>query len=154
MEFTHLKKAIGGPAGLALLASLGGCGEAEPSAEDLINDASDATANVERAAANMSDALLTAAGTSGEMPCALPALPDASRAQPMNIPGKTYNTASEPEDVAAFYLASAEARDGSATHSGPPGMAEILLELGDAGNCRVVAQALMSGGSNVQINEQ
>lgn len=139
---------------LALLAILAACGDAEPSAADMINDASDNAAGIKQASADLSDDLRKAAAVEGEMPCGLPGLPDATDAQPMNIDGKTYNTASEPEQVAAFYDAAAQARGGSATKGGPPGMAEIIVTLGDAGTCRVVAQAQMTGGSNVQINKQ
>lgn len=139
----------------ALLAlSLGACGESEPSADDMINDASDMAAGIDQASAELPEELREAAAGTGQMPCNLPALPDASTAQAMNIEGKTFNTASEPDQVAAFYMAAADARGGSATTSGPPGLAEIILTLGDEGTCRIVAQGMMPGGSNVQINKQ
>lgn len=138
-------------AAIALLATLAACSAPEPSAEELINDASDMAASIEQAEENLPAELRNAADTLGEMPCSLPALPDASKAQPMNVEGKVYNTASEPAQVGAFYLAATQARGGTAATNGPAGMAEILIAISETENCRVVAQALMTGGSNVQI---
>lgn len=140
---------------IALLAvSLAACGKSEPSADDLINDASDMAAGIEQASSELTYELRTAAAAEGDMPCGLPSLPDATDAQPMNIEGKTFNTASEPEQVAAFYDAAAEARGGSATTGGPPGMSEVQLSLSDGDACVVIAQTQMSGDTNVQITKQ
>ncbi len=133
---------------------IAGCDGSDPSADGMVNDASDMAAGIEQASAEISAKLREAASQNGDMPCDLPALPDASGAQPMNVEGKTFTTASTPEQVAAFYTAAAETRSGSAKASGPPGFAEIQLTLGDQGECRIVAQAQMAGDTNVQITKQ
>lgn len=138
-------------AGTAMLAA---CAEPEPSAEDLINDASDMAVGIEQASSELTDDMRAAAAAPGDLLCGLPPLPDSSDAQPINVEGDTFNTTSEVSQIAAFYEASAEARGGSANVGGPPGMAELELALGEAGDCRVVAQAQMSGGTNVQITKQ
>jgi len=139
---------------LTLLATLSACGGSEPSADDLANDASDMAAGIEGATEELSAEMQAAAQQTGDMPCALPQMPDASSAQPMAGDGETFTTGQSPEVAAAFYIAAAEARGGSAATAGPPGLAEIQLTLGDAGNCTVFAQAQMSGGTNIQITKQ
>ncbi|MCK0129267.1 hypothetical protein [Erythrobacter sp. F6033] len=143
------------PTCIALLAtSLAACGGSEPSAANMVNDASDMAAGVESASAELSQEMKAAAAAPGDMPCELPQMPDASSAQPMAGEGETFTTGQTPEVAAAFYIAAAEARGSSAAAAGPRGLAAIQLTLGDAGNCTVFAQAQMSGGTNIQITKQ
>lgn len=141
-------------AAIALLGALAACGGSEPSTDDMLNDASDVAAKVDQASADLSNDLRAAAAASGDMPCELPTLPDAGTAQPMSQPGGTFTTSSTPEQTAAFYLEAAKARGGNAKADGPPGMSFVELALGESGNCKVVAQAQMGGGTNVQITNQ
>lgn len=138
-----------------MLAALAACGgDAEPSAENMINDASDMEASTEQSVKELSGDLRNAASQSGDLPCGLPPLPDASAAQAMAGEGGTFTTQKAPEEVAAFYIAAAEARGGTASAAGPPGFSEIQIVLGDASACTAFAQAQMSGGTNVQILSQ
>lgn len=117
----------------------------------MINDASDMAVGIEKAAGELSPELTEAAVQAGDMPCGLPALPDAQAGRSVSPTSSTYNTYSAPEQVAAFYSEAAKARGGTVTTAGPPGLAEIQVVLGEEGNCTIVAQAQMSGDTNVQI---
>ncbi|MGB3471861.1 MAG: hypothetical protein WBA51_13650 [Erythrobacter sp.] len=141
-------------ASIALLTTLSACGGAEPSADDMINDATDMAADITAASSRLPQELRLAAGASGDMPCGLPKLPGARVARSINPASSTYNTDSEPAEVAAFYSAAAEARGATATTGGPHGMTVIKLALGEEGDCEVVAQAQMPGDTNVLVSTQ
>ena len=142
-------------AGFMLFVSLSGCGSSDdvPDAKgDFVNDASDAAAATEAAYTNLSSELRDAAQEPGDLACGLPLLPD-HRAGRVTDGQKnaTFNTNAKPEEVAAFYRLAAETKQGEAQTGGPPGLAEVKVKLPDMRQCTIVAQAQMSGDTNVTV---
>ncbi len=140
---------------LALLISLAACGgDAEPSAEDMVNDAGDAASANQAAYDNASADMREAAKVKGDLACGLPKMPDARAEQPAGTNGRSYNSDANPEQVAGFYGLAAEAQGGSAEVSGPPGMADVTITMTDGQKCRALAQAQLSGDTNVTVSSE
>lgn len=137
---------------IALLATLAACGGPEPSADGMINDASDAAASAGTTSTELSPELRSAAAQSGKLACGLPSMPDARVKRMVSATSTTYNSDAKPEEVATFYRFAAEAQGSSFESGGPPGMADIAVTMADGKKCRIVAQAQLSGDTNVMVS--
>ncbi|MEL7446528.1 MAG: hypothetical protein AAGK02_12075 [Pseudomonadota bacterium] len=152
-----LIKTVSQGAAVALLTTLAACSAPESSEEaglneDFVNDTEDMQAGIEAAAAELSPELREAASKSGDLACGLPLLPDhrAGRVTDNNKTS-TFNTDETPETVMAFYRAAAYGKGGVDKINAVPGLADQTIAFNNAMRCRIVAQAQLSGDTNVTV---